>query len=367
MVAIVVPQLDANSESARLVRWEVHDGVEVRRGDPLCTVETSKAVYEVEAEGDGLVVQLCAEGEDVPFNVPIGYVVVDMDEAATVRSMPATDEGAESQGDISATRKARELASRYGIDPGAIGVEGIVTEFDVLDYLKSHGHLHEDRPAPGVVPGAMRKVVVIGAGYGAMQVIDILLHRSDVMVVGCLDDDTALAGIDIFGHPVLGGTDKLASLFRSGLADHAIIAISTSIMARRKFYDECASLGLPMVNAIDPTVRINRGSVIGQGNIICSGSHIGVAARIGDNNFISAHNSIDHHNHWGSHITTGPAVATSGAVTVGDGVKFGTGIYVQPNLSIGADSTIASGAVIIADVPGHSIVRTRIQTEIRAK
>ncbi len=367
MITIVIPQLDANSESALLVRWEVDEGAEVRKGDLLCSVETSKAVYDVEAEGEGVVVRLREEGENVDFNAPIGYIAADAAEAERVRSNGAASGEEGNSSEVSATKKARELATHHGVDLVSLGIDGIVTEEDVLEYLKRHGRGPVERPRPGVLPVAVKKVIVIGAGYGAMQVIDILLNQNDVRVVGCLDDDTALHGVDIFGAPVIGGTGKLEELFRSGFCDHAIIAISTSIPARRKFHAICADLGLPMANAIDPTVRINRGVVIGAGNIICSGCHIGVAARIGDNNFISAHNSIDHHNVWGSHITTGPAVATSGAVTVGDGVKFGTGVFIQPNLTIGSDTTIASGAIIISDVPTNSIVRTRVQTEIREK
>jgi len=367
MITIVIPQLDANSESALLVRWEVDDGIEVRKGDLLCSVETSKAVYDVEAEGDGVVVRLSQEGETIDFNTPIGYIAVDAAEADRVRSSGVEREGGSDAAEVSATKKARELAARHGVDLASLDVEGIITEEDVFESLKAQGRAPVERLRPGILPADVKKVIVIGAGYGAMQVIDILLHQNDFRVIGCLDDDVSLQGVEIFGAPVLGGTGRLEELYRSGACDHAIIAISTSIPVRRKFHAMCAGLGLPMVNAIDPTVRINRGVVMGEGNIICSGCHIGVAARIGDNNFISAHNSIDHHNVWGSHITTGPVVATSGAVTVGDGVKFGAGIFIQPNLSIGADSTIASGAIIISDVPPHSIVRTRIQTEVREK
>lgn len=365
MIAIVIPQLDANSESALLVRWEVDDGAEVRKGDLLCSVETSKALYDVEAEGEGIVVRLREEGEQVDFNTAIGYIAADSDQAMQARSNGIAGSGGGDGPEVSATKKARELAARHGVDLVSLGVEGIITEEDVMESLKLQGGAPAERLRPGTLPAAEKRVVVIGAGYGAMQVIDILLNQRDVRVIGCLDDDPLLHGVEIFGVPVLGGTGKLEELFRSGICDHAIVAISTSIPVRRKFHRICVELGLPMANAIDPGVRINRGVVLGAGNIICSGCHLGVAARLGDNNFISAHNSIDHHNAWGSHITTGPAVATSGAVTVGDGVKFGTGIFIQPNLTIGADATIASGAIIIHNIPANSIVRTRIQTEVR--
>ncbi len=366
MIEIVIPQLDANSETAKLVRWEAEDGAVVARGEQLCTVETSKAIYEVEAEEAGILVQTYAEGSTVNFNVPIAYIAADAEEAGRLRAKgaaadaPADNGGAE----ISATKKAAELARKHRVDLALVQSEGIVTEGDVQAYLKQSGKLAPERPVPGALPSAVKRVVVIAAGYGAMQVIDILLNYPDVRVVGCLDDDVSMHGREIYGAPVVGNISDIATFWDDRFFDYAIIAISTNIRLRKKFYDECARLGIPMMNAIDPTVRINRGAVIGTGNVICSQSHIGVAAQIGDNNFISAHNSIDHHNVWGSHITTGPNCATSGGVSVGDEVKFGTGVFIQPGVTIGRESIIASGAIIIRSVPERHAVKVRLQTEI---
>lgn len=368
MTEIVIPQLDANSESVKLVRWEVEDGADVSRGDQLCTVETSKAIYEVEAEESGVVVLLFPEGSVVSFNVPIACIVAGREEAAQYRAQgrAAGAKPADGGGEVSVTKKAAELAAKHHVDLAAVESEGIITESDVQAYLKKHGRLAPERPAPGVLPAAVKRVMVIAAGYGAMQVIDILMNYPDVRVVGCLDDDASLHGKEIYGAPIAGNITDLAGFWEEKSFDYAIVAISTNIRLRKKFFEECVRLGIPMINAIDPSARINRGAVIGAGNVICSQCHIGVAAQIGDNNFISAHNSIDHHNVWGSHITTGPTCATSGGVTVGDEVKFGTGIFIQPGITIGRESIVASGAVIIRDVPERHAVKVRLQTEVTA-
>ena len=365
MTEIVIPQLDANSESARLVRWEVEDDADVREGDLLCAVETSKALYEVHAEASGRVVRLKDEGDEVPFQEPIGYIAADEAEAGRLRAgdgIGGISSGADAA--VEATRKARELAMRHNVDLAKLGVDGIITEEDVEAWLRREGRAVATPAQPGHLPEGLQRVIVIGAGLGAMQAIDILLNQHNVLVVGCLDDNPATEGINIFGVGVLGATSRLEELYREKVFTHAIIAISTSIPARKKFYDEFVRLGIPMANAIDPSVRINRAAVLGGGNIICSHCHIGVAAQIGDNNFISANTSIDHHNIWGSHITTGPNCATSGGVVVGDGVKFGTGVFIQPNLSIGEESIVASGAIIIMSVPARHIVKVKVQTEM---
>jgi acetyltransferase-like isoleucine patch superfamily enzyme len=101
---------------------------------------------------------------------------------------------------------------------------------------------------------------------------------------------------------------------------------------------------------------------MGQGNVICANCHLGVATVLGDNNFLSAYNSFDHHNELGSDISTGPGCMTSGLVKLQDRCRLGTGIFIEPYVTIGAGSLVASGAVIVGSVPPDHVVKTRIVT-----
>ncbi|GAB6061354.1 biotin/lipoyl-containing protein [Deferrisoma palaeochoriense] len=66
LVEVRVPRLGDDVGTAVLVAWHVEPGARVRDGDVLFEVETDKAVFEVEAEVDGVVVEVLAEaGADV--------------------------------------------------------------------------------------------------------------------------------------------------------------------------------------------------------------------------------------------------------------------------------------------------------------
>ena len=47
MLEIVLTRDDANSDSALLAEWLVDDREQVRKGRPVCVVETSKASIEI--------------------------------------------------------------------------------------------------------------------------------------------------------------------------------------------------------------------------------------------------------------------------------------------------------------------------------
>jgi acetyltransferase-like isoleucine patch superfamily enzyme len=144
--------------------------------------------------------------------------------------------------------------------------------------------------------------------------------------------------------------------------DAVIIAISTSVPARARLREALAANSIPLVNAIDPTVRIAHGVTFGTGNVVCAFCHFGVGTVVGDNNFLSAYNSYDHHNQLGSDISTGPACTTSGLVEVGDRVRLGTGIQIEPYVKLGDDVQVASGSVIVASVPAGHVVKRRVVT-----
>ncbi|HEY8461200.1 MAG TPA: biotin/lipoyl-containing protein [Blastocatellia bacterium] len=369
MKEIIIEKFDANSEMGVFLGWRVPDGAAVRKGEVLCEVETEKAVYEVHSESAGILVQKISEGAKVAFNeAVIGFIASDENEARLLRTAPAaqtapSNENSDST-EIKATRKAIELAKQFDVDLKRISKKGVITEDDVRQLIHKSPQKVSAILPPGEYPRDVNRILVVGASYGAMEVIDILLNDPRVCVIGCVDDDPALSEVRIFGVPVLGKTDQIESLWKRKAFDSAIIAIGSSIKVRKKLFDQCVGLGIPMANAIDPSVRINRGVSIGRGNIICSHVQLGVCTQIGDNNFISANSSIAHHNIWGSHITTGPNCVTSGAVTVRDEVKMGTGIFIQPKLEIGAGAIVASGAILQTSVPAGHAVKIRVSVEI---
>ncbi len=65
-IEVEVPRLGEDVSKAVLVGWMVRPGDRVQPGDPLFELETDKAVFEVEAEVGGTVVEVLAEeGADV--------------------------------------------------------------------------------------------------------------------------------------------------------------------------------------------------------------------------------------------------------------------------------------------------------------
>lgn len=352
-----VPRVDVNSEEYTVLRWHVADGAAVEDGDLIAEVETQKSDIEVYAEGSGLFVSALKEGATVSFDQPIGGLVDLVDEVPAAVAAFAAAEAATAlaTGPALASEPARALAAAHGIDLAEIASDGLITTADVEAHL-ARTQVPTELPEPLVVPVGTQRLLLIGAGLGATQVLEMLRSTPNRRAVAMVDDDTSRWGTTREEVPVVGGANRIAELVVRGAVDGAVITISTSIAARVRLRQLCEDAGLPLVNVIDPSCRIAADAQLGRGNVLCAFCHIGAGAVLGDNNFLSAYNSFDHHCEMGSDNSTGPGVMASGLVIIGSRVRMGTGIYIQPHVEIGDDVLIASGAVLTQMVPaGHTV------------
>lgn len=169
-----MPSVSADASEAVLSEWLVEQGAALRVGDAIATVETAKALVEIECEEPGvLVVTLAAAGAEIEVGDPIaliaagGEVVADVDAALAelgvggpggpdarasqpspaVSREPAQEPPAPTQRRIFSSPLARKLAKEAGLTlpeiPGT-GPRGRVLRRDVEAAVAAR----EDIPVP---------------------------------------------------------------------------------------------------------------------------------------------------------------------------------------------------------------------------
>jgi sugar O-acyltransferase (sialic acid O-acetyltransferase NeuD family) len=373
MIKGLTPQLGVNDDTALLVNWTVKPGDRVAKGDVVGQIETTKAVYDIEAEGAGFFAPLAEPGA----RVAVGQVIYALTDSADAKvdvaaiAVPAAGlamAGADAKQVARWTKKAELLAKEHGIDIAQVPAIGVVREADVLMFVKSGG-----RPAPAggdLVDGAYpanrpNRIMVIGGGRGAVQVLDILRRCRHQSAVGLLDDDRTNHGRTIMGVPIVGTLSEAATRAEKKEFDSLVIAFTNDLAARRRVFEEMKERGLPFTNVIDPSVQVHANVRLGEGNVIIANGRLGACASVGDNNFLSAYVNIEHHNTLGSHCTFGPGVMTSSRVDIGDGCRFGTGVFIEPGVRIGAGCIIASGAILASNVPEKHVVKVHCEMHMR--
>ncbi|HKN95705.1 MAG TPA: dihydrolipoamide acetyltransferase family protein [Pseudonocardiaceae bacterium] len=168
-----VPEIAANTTEGTLLSWPVAERDAYSRSDVIAVLETSKAVVDIEAESDGVLLKrLVAEGTDVGVGEPIALLAapgesVD-DLAAALRDLgvgapastpapapaaPATPDGQR----LFASPIARRLAREAGIpltDLTGTGPNGRILRRDVQQALDRRPAEPAPAPAPAPAPPA---------------------------------------------------------------------------------------------------------------------------------------------------------------------------------------------------------------------
>ena len=228
-IEVIMPKVDMDMASGRIVSWHVAEGKAVTRGEPLFDIETDKAAMEVEAPADGILQHTAAEGMEIPIGAPCAWLYAEGEE---VRDQPkafagsdaavepasagrggAPDEtelaetGAEQGDNIRATPRARSLAAAAGLDIATVsgsGPRGRVQADDVQGAQRARS----TRAAPSLSPAgghAETGALAVTRSQGGTGTPIVLIHgfASDATswaALGAHLKHRPLIQIDLPGH-----------------------------------------------------------------------------------------------------------------------------------------------------------------------
>lgn len=153
---IIMPQGGQDITEGLVVRWFKREGEPLRRGEVICEVETEKAVFEVEAPVDGVLLKIIAPaGVKVPVFGTIGIVGAPGEEIdpELLAVAPQPQDGAlditalrrrasgrtEKPRGVSASGRASRLAAEKGVDLSDVtgsGPQGRIVAKDILLHVE---------------------------------------------------------------------------------------------------------------------------------------------------------------------------------------------------------------------------------------
>ena len=147
--AIKMPDFGTTVEQVKVVRWLKQVGDPVKKGEPLCEVETDKATVDLESVAEGvLLAQVVPAGTELQEGTVMAFIgqpgeVVPMTQtqtpapmvSATVPLAERPKPAAAPVGAIKASPMVRHLAQREGVDIHTVqgtGPSGQITRDDIL-------------------------------------------------------------------------------------------------------------------------------------------------------------------------------------------------------------------------------------------
>jgi len=195
------------------------------------------------------------------------------------------------------------------------------------------------------------EIIIIGAGGHAKVCIEIL-HDSGNEIAFCVAGSSSPE--HCLGIPVLKGDENLLRLREEGYWK-LFVAIGSNQL-RDNLSVLWVEKGHQLVNAISSHAIVSKSVNLGNGIALMAGSAINANTTIRDLAIINTGATVDHDCSIGRAVHIAPQCALAGNVAVGDRSFLGIGSMVVPGVSIGCNSTVGAGSVVLSNLDNDSRV-----------
>jgi len=370
---VIVPLLNPNEPEAKLIELHVYNGQPVKKGQPLCTLETTKSISELEAESEGFVVGLtCQEGQIIKAGETLCYLAENPSWLPPVSDSPK----AERKSGLRISQPALALAKELGVSLDALPSDRFITEDLVQSYhrnLVSPSTASDEYPGLSAseaeilrelfaqdfnsVPGAQSPIIVYGGGGHGKTLVDLVRTVGVYQVIGFVDDGLP-AGDLIMSLPVLGGSKVLSHLHAHevGMAVNAVGGIGnlgTRIRVSQILIEE----GYDCPNLVHPSAVVESSANLSSGVQVFAHAYLGSETKISRDCIINTGSVVSHDCILGEFANISPGAMLAGEVQIGARVLVGMGATINLRVKIGDGARIGNGATVKEDVPENGIVR----------
>jgi acetyltransferase-like isoleucine patch superfamily enzyme len=356
---IVVPKLNENDDEVLVV--ELADGY-VQPGQPLFSVETSKAVQEIEAEAAGFVLWNTRVGDRVGVLAEVGFLFATEEERDAWSSDRAGAAGeAPTAGERLATEPARRLAGQLGVSIEDVPAVGIVRESDVRAFAGgSEPAPVVEEPTEGRLSDELRdRLGTDGASIAALSSEEkVALYREHGAAIG---------------QRVTIGRGTLIDARFVEIGDDTSIGEDVLVRARRFTIGELGQIGAncrffcrDFVAGDVVTLRWNVAVVDGQGGIHdCRVDDLCFVAydtylntdrdvTLGERVCLSPGARIYTHRKWLEALDGYPF--SYAPVSIGERSWLGPGSLILPGVVLDAEVTVMANSVVASNAPHGALL-----------
>lgn len=201
----------------------------------------------------------------------------------------------------------------------------------------------------------MNKLVIIGIGNAADEIIDFVNRYSLFEIVGFAVNKKYLVD-EYKGNPVYPVETFEEYVNKNTVLLYVAISYYNHMNKyKRAAFEELKTKGFHFANIISPYANM-RGKSIGEGNFVSDCATIDFNATIGDNNYIGVGALIAHNSHIGSHNVLGGNCCVAGRVQIGNQCFCGVNSTIFDHLIIGDKCLIGGGVVVKRNVDSFTVV-----------
>ncbi len=199
----------------------------------------------------------------------------------------------------------------------------------------------------------MTPLVIVGAGGFAQETVELVRAINAVNptydLLGYLDDDPELAGVELVGLAVIGPIGHLDSLPDA----QAVVCLGspTNISLRHRVVERLNLSDDRFATLVHPTVSVPGSVRLGPGTVVHAQTVFTADVAVGRHVEIMPLVTMTHGNRVDDYATFGAGAKLAGNVRVGSCAYVGSGALVREDLEIGSGSLVGMGSVVTCSVP----------------
>lgn len=201
------------------------------------------------------------------------------------------------------------------------------------------------------------KIVILGGGGHAKVLIELIRQAAQYEIAGILDLKLPV-GEEVTGVPVLGKDKSLPELYEQGVRNICLGVGSVNVdSTRQQLFHKVKEIGFSLPCLVHPTAIIASDVSLSEGAQIMAGVVVQPGSIIRENTIINTAAVVDHDCNIGRHVHVCPGVVISGGSIVEDNSFIGAGAVIIHRMKIGKNVLVGAGAVVVRDIPDHSVVK----------
>jgi sugar O-acyltransferase (sialic acid O-acetyltransferase NeuD family) len=207
-------------------------------------------------------------------------------------------------------------------------------------------------------PVEIPKHILLYGGTGQAKVVKPIVEYYGSKVIAVFDDtgnlDAPFKDVDLFcSYESLLDWKEHVDIQQVG---YSITIGNPHGEVRLEMHEKLYDLGFVPTTLIHPNAIIADNCEIGIGSQIMAGAIIMPEAKIGKQSIINTNASIDHECRIGDGCEVAPGATLCGCVSMKRNSWVCAGATVLPHKTIGANSIVGAGAVVIDDIPDNQVV-----------
>lgn len=201
----------------------------------------------------------------------------------------------------------------------------------------------------------MKKLIIIGAGGFALELLQIVKDTGCYEIVGLLDNDKSHWGTMVGDVPILGGDDDLPKWKAQGVENVAIAIANWKV--RKQLFFHAADLGFKLPVMIHPNAYVASDVILGDGTVIYPGTVLMPSCKLGKSVLVNYTAALGHEVTVADFCNINPGAKIGGRIVINEGAYIGIGATILENRIIGTGARVGGGAVVTKNVePNITVV-----------